>query len=168
MKNIIYILLFLSVFVHAQDKQIISIGADVQLLVNGAYSYDDTPVLDAYFNWVTQKDNGVEIGIFVEYAKLNPKFYSMGFSGGYNFDLIRRFDTVINLEGGLIVRDFDGYETQKAYLFAGANGIVRYWVFDWVSLDARLNVKYRNDLAKYYNDPKPIRYSGILGLSFKF
>ena len=168
MKNIIYTLFFLSVFTHAQDKQIISIGADYKLGTSGAYSYDKTKVLDAYFSIVTQREDNKEFGVFVEYANLNPKFFAMGLSGGYNFNLVRRFDTVLNLEGGLIVREFDGYETQKAYLFMGANGIIRYWFLDWVSLDARLNVKYRNDLAKYYNDPKPIRISGILGLSFKF
>ncbi len=168
MKNIIYILLFLSVLAHAQDKQIISFSADVKLLIDGAYSYDDTPVLDGYFNIVTQREDNKEFGLFVEYANINPKFFAMGLTGGYNFNLVRRFDTVINLEGGLIVREFEGYETQKAYLFMGANGIIRYWFLDWLSLDAKLNVKYRNDLAKYYNDPKPIRISGILGLSFKF
>ena len=162
------IILLLSLNLYAQDKQIISLGADAKLLINGAYSYDDTPVLDGYFSWITQKENGIELGLFTEYANLNPKFFSMGFSGGYNFDLINRFDTVINLEGGLIVRDFDYYDTQKAYLFMGANGIIRYWFLDWLSLDARLNVKYRNDLAKYYNDSNPMRISGILGLSFKF
>ena len=168
MKNIIYTLFFLSVFTHAQDKQIISIGADVQLLVNGAYSYDETPVLDGYFNIVTQREDNKEFGVFVEYANLNPKFFAMGLTGGYNFNLVRRFDTVLNLEGGLIVRSFEDYDTQKVFLFVGANGIVRYWFLDWLSLDLRLNVKYRNDLAKFYNDSNPIRISGITGLSFKF
>ena len=168
MRYIKFLLLFLALNVYSQDRQIISIGADAKLLVDGAYSYDDTPVLDGYFSWITQKDNGVELGLFVEYANLNPKFYSMGFSGGYNFNLVRRFDTVLNLEGGLIIRSFPLYDTQKAYMFMGANGIIRYWFFNWVSLDLRLNVKYRNDLAKYYNDSNPIRISGVTGFSFKF
>lgn len=168
MRYIKFIILFLALNVYSQDKQIISIGVDAKLLINGAYSYDDTPVLDGYFNWITQKDNGVEVGLFVEYANLNPNFFAMGFSGGYNFNLVRRFDTVLNLEGGLIVRSFENYDTQKVFLFMGVNGIVRFWIVDFISLDLRLNVKYRNDLAKHYNDSNPIRISGITGLSFKF
>ena len=135
------ILLLLSLNLYSQDKQIISFSADVKLLTNGAYSYDDTPVLDGYFNIVTQREDNKEFGVFVEYANLNPKFFAMGLTGGYNFNLVRRFDTVLNLEGGLIIREFPDYDSQKAYLFIGANGIIRYWFINWLSLDARLNVK---------------------------
>ena len=57
MKYFKILILFLCVNLYAQDTQIISIGADVQLLINGAYSYDDTPVLDHYFSIVIQRED---------------------------------------------------------------------------------------------------------------
>lgn len=108
------------------------------------------------------------MGVFVEYANLNPKYFSMGFIGGYNFKLIRNFDTVIGLESGLIVREFPEYESQKVYLFLGGNAITRWWFSEFIGLSTRTNIKYRNDLAKYYNDSNPFRFSGFAGLCFRF
>ena len=161
------ILLTINLATYSQQKQIISLSFDIKMATEGAYDYNNDPVFNGRFSWVTSFPSGNEYGIFVEYAKLDPKYFDYG--AMYNRKLFgRELEGLIGAEVSLIVREFEGYETQKAYIAYGANGTLRYHFFDFFSLDMRVNAKYRTDLVKYYNDSDPMRYSVLLGMSVYF
>ena len=165
MRILVGILLTISLATYSQEKQIISLSFDARLATQPVYN--NTPILDVRFSWVTSFESGNEYGIFVEYAKLDPKYFDYGVM--YNRKLFgRELEGLIGAEASLIVREFEGYETQKVYISYGANGTLRYHFFDFFSLDMRVNAKYRTDLAKYYNDGNPMRYSVLLGISVYF
>lgn len=164
MKKLVIMLVILTTLItQAQEKHIFTVGFDPRLALDGAYSYDDTPVLDFYFSAVGQLNKN-EIGVVGEYAELNPYYWSFGFM--YNRLLIKtnRIDMLLGCELIVIQRGFKP-QVQNEFLAYGLNATTRFYVFDNLSINLKLNAKYRTDLAKHYNSD-PIKISGFISLSY--
>ena len=164
MKRLVISLFILTMTAQAQEKHIFTVGFDPRLALDGAYSYDDTPVLDFYFSAVVQVKRN-EIGVIGEYANLNPYYWSFGFM--YNRLLIKtnRIDMLLGAELIIIQRGFKP-QVQNEFIAYGLNATTRFYIVDCLSVNLKLNAKYRTDLSKHYNTTNPIKISGFVSLSY--
>lgn len=166
MKKPLYLLLLVCSFAYSQEKHIFTVGIDTKLAIAGAYDYDDTPVLDIFISAVSQVNKN-EIGIICEYAQLNPYYWSFGFMYNrlipiFNTDKI---ETLLGAEVIVIQRGFKP-QVQNEFLAYGLNATTRIYLVDFLSINLKLNAKYRTDLAKHYNTSNPIKISGYASLSY--
>ena len=155
--------------VQAQERQIISIGIDPKLAIEGAYDYDNTPVAHIHFEWLTSLEKW-EGGIRVSYANLQPyKYFDMGFLYNRKINLFKTeaVETLIGAEIGLIVRDFPLYDTQKAYFDYGINTQMRFWLSSWFGFYVKGSLSPRNDLD-YYGSHQFAHFDGELGIVINF
>ncbi len=165
MKKLVIMLVILTTLItQAQEKHIFTVGFDPKLALDGAYDYDDTPILDFYFSAVVQVKRN-EIGIVGEYANINPYYWSFGFM--YNRLLIKtnRIDVLLGGEVIIIQRGFKP-QVQNEFIAYGLNATTRFYIVDCLSVNLKLNAKYRTDLVKHYKTKDPIKISGFVSLSY--
>lgn len=170
MKHLI-ILLFLSVgVVNAQDRQIMSLGVDPQLLLNGAYNYDNTPVLHIHFSWLSSLESGSEIGVNTSFANLKPyDYFDYNFIYNRKIRLINnnKIETLVGGNVGFILRSYPKFYDKKLYFNYGLNTQLRYWITKDFGLYSKVSVNPRNDLD-YYGKHKSLHYEVEAGLIISF
>lgn len=146
-----------------------SLKIDPKLATQGAYDYDDTPVADILFiASIKPKGKKYEVGLYVEYANLNPKFMNYGFIYSRRLNIYK--DTFVflpSIQAGIIWRDYPNYEDTKLYGTIGLGLTLRGYIGrrkSW-GVVGSFNSDWRRDL-NYYNDSKIIN-SGMVGLFFE-
>ena len=170
-KGLLFIALILvTVQTVAQDRQVISLGADPKLAIVGAYENSDTPVLHIHFSWLTSFESGNEWGVRVSYANLQPyNYFDYGFLYNRRIRLFNneQFETLVGARLGLIVRSYPEYDTQKAYFDYGVNAQMRFMLNDWFGFFIKGTLGPRNDLD-YYGDHQAIHFENNIGVIVKF
>lgn len=160
MKNLFKILMLLCVIIvfnscasqRDYERHIVNVGADPGILINGAYEYNDTPVLHAHLSLTTSHTNGNELGMYVSYANLQPyNYFDMGFLYNRRFDVLKteKIETLIGITGGLIARSYPDYETKKVYPDVGINAELRWWITPWLGVYTKGSGGPRWDLNFY-------------------
>ena len=166
-KLITTILLIISIQVFGQidynyDRHHLSFSVDPKLTIDGAYSYDDTPVLD--FEVEIKTGVGMnEYGIFLEYAKLNPYFYAFGFKYNRIVKILNNttVETLTGPEIFVIQRGFHPSK-QREWVSGGLNNEIRFNLFsDRASVSLVSNTKWRRDISK-------VKHSGFVKIGLKF
>lgn len=170
--NELLVIITLSLFsyqVNAQDYQVMSLGLDPELIIDGAYDDDNTPVLHAHFSWVSKLENKNEIGIKVSFANLKYRYFDYGFIYNHNINLLKSnmFETLIGTKVGLIHRSYPEFYSKKLYLNYELNAQARIWISKEFGFYTKINFGPRHDLD-YYGNHKAISYEVEIGTVFKF
>ena len=176
MKKLLTLLLVFFSLTFVNGQNYISGGLDPALLIRGAYDHDDTPVAAFSFN-IMATEGSNEIGIFVEYANLDPLYAAGGIAYnrvifGEHYDGLKG---LLGMDVGVIHREFaakwfEEDKTLRTYRVFGTtslNATLRY-DFGGVFLQTRLNYRYRRDLDIYYDDSYPFVLSGAVEFGVKF
>lgn len=156
-KSILLVLLILlSIKTIAQENYFVSLGFDPKLAIDGAYSYDHTPVADIQFKTGTRLENGFEVGIQFEYAFLNPSYLSGGLFG--NYVLSNWKETIFYSIGTEVITIERGrYGTLKnkkinVKVTFGLNAEIRLKIKNGFQVGFIANLTHRRDLKEMYND----------------
>tara|TARA_R110000772_G_scaffold66665_2_gene148331 strand:- start:4044 stop:4610 length:567 start_codon:yes stop_codon:yes gene_type:complete len=170
-------LLFLTSVEAKAQAQIISLGVDPELAINGAYDYDNTPVSHIHFSWVSRTSLNDEIGIKVSYADLKYDYFNFGFIYNKKINLLNLshncnrslevVETLVGAQVGMTQRNYPEFKTQKLYFDPQLNAQVRWWVTDIVGVYSKVNFSPRFDLD-YYGKHKAIHYEVEIGLIANF
>tara|TARA_R110000851_G_scaffold305835_1_gene463990 strand:- start:6409 stop:6966 length:558 start_codon:yes stop_codon:yes gene_type:complete len=104
-------LLFTSQVMAQDEHPIFEIGADPVLVIDGAYDYDDTPVLHFRFAVGTEYVNGNQALLEVTYANLQPAYF-FSIAGVYNVEVKSNvfLNKKINI-GSFTIFDFNQMST---------------------------------------------------------
>ena len=148
-----YLLLLISFSCFAQENYIFTAGIDPKLAINGAYDYDKSSVIDFTFAGITGIGNN-EYGLYIEYAKLEPYYFSTGLLYNRKIDLIWGVDTMLGGEVLLLQRGGEG-----DFLSYGINATSRIYILDSLAVGLRFNYKRRPFLEKFVG-------SGYLEVSY--
>ena len=177
MKKLILALVLLSVFANAQHSkeqtQIIRLGINPKIVFDGPYDYSEHGEFSGTLSWVTRFKNKNEGGIYIEYTKLNPDYYSGGFIFNKNIDVFYRdwIETYIGTEFLFIQRGTsyksNGDKNKQFFLTGGINAITNFNIFKGLQIGLRLNLKYRPDLVELWNGNKT-SWGGFINVGFKF
>lgn len=155
---------------------------DPNLLLNGAYEYDTTPVLDLSIRAGTRLKNNVEITLSVEFAKLKPSYFATKIGLNYVFEhniidnLFFDGKSRIHLSAGLdmqqIVRsglaDLNGKQLGEVYAH-GVNFETRLFPIKNKSfrLGLILSLVNRRDLYKAYGDEVFYKVNGSIEMAIE-
>ena len=174
--SILILTTFISINAKAQS-QIVSLGLDTELAINGAYDYDDTPVLHLHFSWVSRVSNNDEIGIKTSFADLKYSYFNYGFMYNRKVNLIRLprncnrsldvIETIVGAQLGMTQRNYPEFKTKKLYFDPQINLQLRWWIKDFVGIYSKVNLSPRRDLD-YYGSHQAINYEVEVGLITNF
>ena len=165
MKKILTIILILlttqsiAQSMYISEFHYISVAIDPKMLVVGAYDYDKTPILDITLEAKVQRGNN-EVGIFGEFAKLKPEYFTFGviYNRIFTVETFDKVDAMFGVTGFILHRD-NLPQDRSVWLSGGLNNELRYKLSrDWcVSLV--LDTKWRSDIKK-------VRSSGFVKVSY--
>lgn len=149
---------------NSQENYFVSFGFDPKLAIDGAYSYDDTPVADIQFKTGVRKENGFEAGIQMEYAKLNPSYFSGGLFGNYVLEnKMKTIQCSAGIEVIAITRGRYGELKNKkinTMWTYGLNSEIRFKIIDDIYIGLIANATHRIDLKYMYNEPVHFKMNG--------
>lgn len=170
MKTFIFLILLIPTMtmINAQSRrhidsgqqQVIRIGTNPEILINGAYDYDSSH-LAITFDWVNKFESGIEVGITAEFVELDPYYFAGGFQG--NFPMIFKdrngFEALIGIEAMFINRGIapvndDGQQLGNTWLSAKVKAIARYNLNDLLDLNLILSGQTRQDTNILWNGDK--------------
>lgn len=155
---------------------------DPNLLINGAYEYDDSPVLDLSIRVGTRLKNNVEFTLAVESAELQPSYFSTKIGLNYVFEhnpidnLLFKGESRIHLSAGLdlqqIVRsgleDLNGRQLGEVYTH-GVNFETRFFPRknNSMRIGLILSLVNRRDLYKAYGDEVFYKINGAVEMAIE-
>lgn len=168
-KTVSIALLFMASTAVAQEAYFITAGLDPKLAINGAYSYDKTPVLDIHFKTGTRLQNGIEVGVGLEYAKLKPSYLASKFYvNKVFFNWRETFAVAVGAEAVLIDRGRfgNGQKINPGYTY-GLNTELRWYFTKNASIDLAFGLLHRKDLKKMYNTNVLFKPNGTLSITLQ-
>jgi hypothetical protein len=168
-KTITIALLLAASATIAQEAYYITAGLDPKLAIKGAYSYDKTPVLDVHFKTGTRLVNGIEVGVGVEYANLNPSYF-LGkiYINKVFFNWRENLAFVVGAEAVLIDRGRFGNNKKINPVYTyGLNTELRWYFTENTSIDLAFGLLHRKDLKKMYNTNVLFKTNGTISLTFQ-
>jgi hypothetical protein len=168
-KTITIALLLAASTTVAQEAYFITAGLDPKLAIKGAYSYNETPVLDVSFKTGTRLQNGIEVGVGFEYANLNPN-YTAGkiYINKVFFNWRETLAVAIGAEAVLIDRGRFGnnQKINPGYTY-GLNTELRWYFTENTSIDLAFGLLHRRDLKKMYNNNVLFKTNGTISLTIQ-
>lgn len=169
-KLLITLLILLTAFIAVgQEAYFITVGLDPKLAIKGAYTYNDTPVLDVHFKTGTRLENGIEVGVGFEYAKLNPSYTaSKLYLNKVLFNYSKTLAVAIGVEAVLIDRGRYGNNKKiNPPLTYGLNSELRWYFMENASLDFAFGLLHREDLKQMYQDKLLFKTNGTISITFQ-
>lgn len=167
---LITLLVLLTAFITvAQEAYFITVGFDPKLAIKGAYSYNETPVLDVSFKTGTRLANGIEVGVGFEYANLNPNYTAGKFYINKVFFNWRE-NLAVAFGAEVVMIDRGRYGNNKKInppITYGLNAELRWYFAPNISIDAAFGLLHREDLKLMYNDKQLFKPNGTLSITFQ-
>lgn len=161
MGKLLIILLLVGFSIEAQEKYLFTVGFDPKLALNGAYE-DLNSTIDLIFSAQTGIGNNY-YGIQIEYADLEPYYYSTGFIYDRYITSLKSIEMFAGGELLYLQRGFR--KKQSEFIAYGINLTARKTVLDVFGISLRLNYKRRPDLIKTYNGDK-FKLSGYFEINY--
>ena len=160
MKKYIYILLFISSVISAQNKVSISIHQDTRLMILGDNKGNDAGTINILTRFKMQ-GNQQRLGYMIvfpefEYAEIDGKYYRYSANIGYTFN------NITNIEASLSI----GYGSINRYgksMFSGSGSGELAYLLGNVKLSLIGQLTERKDLKNLWGTNE-IRFSGFFGL----
>lgn len=157
----LYLFLFITTLT-AQENYVFNLGIDPKLAISGAYDYDNSPVYDLTFQAITEKNNN-GYGLQIEYANLEPFYFSTGLIYNRKIYLTQRIETFIGTEIIIIQRGFRRQE--NIFASYGFNLAARFRIIESLGVGLRLNYKRRPDLVYAYDGDR-FKTSGYVEINY--
>lgn len=166
-KIILFLLLSYSVLSTSQEVNFLQIGVDPSLLIDGAYDYDKSPVLNVFFRAGTKFESNIAAGMSIEYADLNPFYLSYGVFASKVFNLSNIISISTGPEFVVLQRGrFTNNNKYNPFYTFGINGDINFALNDYLSLGLRSFLIHRKDLHKEYNEHKFFNFNGYFTLTY--